>query len=111
MLPSRLPMAHALSLGQQQQLAQAATLEHLREKLERAAGGGEGPDMKMARLAMEEQQRVMQQAFQQNLLAMASHFNPGMKQLKLNNNRNGWYWAGCVGYQLVVIFYHLRSRV
>nr|XP_046208233.1 AT-rich interactive domain-containing protein 3B-like [Oncorhynchus gorbuscha] len=88
MLPSRLPMAHALSLGQQQQLAQAATLEHLREKLERAAGGGEGPDMKMARLAMEEQQRLMQQAFQQNLLAMASHFNPGMKQLKLNNNRN-----------------------
>uniref|UniRef100_A0A4W5MBR4 AT-rich interactive domain-containing protein 3 n=1 Tax=Hucho hucho TaxID=62062 RepID=A0A4W5MBR4_9TELE len=89
MLPSRLPMAHALSLGQQQQqLAQAATLEHLREKLERAAGGGEGPDRKLARLAMEEQQRLMQQAFQQNLLAMASHFNPGMKQLKLNNNRH-----------------------
>ncbi|XP_038855124.1 AT-rich interactive domain-containing protein 3B-like [Salvelinus namaycush] len=88
MLPSRLPMAHALSLGQQQQLAQAATLEHLREKLERAAGGGEGPDMTMARLAMEEQQRLMQQAFQQSLLAMASHFNPGMKQLKLNNSRH-----------------------
>uniref|UniRef100_UPI003AB090C9 AT-rich interactive domain-containing protein 3B-like n=1 Tax=Centroberyx gerrardi TaxID=166262 RepID=UPI003AB090C9 len=81
-LPSRLPMA--LALGQQQQLAQAATLEHLREKLERSAGGiaADGPERKMARLA-EEQQRLMQQAFQQNLLAMASHFNP--MNLKLNN--------------------------
>ncbi|XP_041705819.1 AT-rich interactive domain-containing protein 3A-like [Coregonus clupeaformis] len=95
MLPSRLPMAHALSLGQQQQLAQATTLEHLREKLERAAGGGgEGPDRKMARLAMEEQQRLMQQAFQQNLLAMASHFNPSMKQLILNNNNRHESTAG-----------------
>ncbi|CAB1322643.1 unnamed protein product [Coregonus sp. 'balchen'] len=86
MPPSRLPMTHALSLGQQ--LAQVANLEHLREKLERGGGGGggEGPDRKMARLTMEEQQRLMQQAFQQNLLAMASHFNPGMKQLKLINN-------------------------
>ncbi|XP_029615317.1 AT-rich interactive domain-containing protein 3A isoform X1 [Salmo trutta] len=89
MPPSRLPVANTLSLGQQQ-LAQAATLEHLREKLERGGGGGggEGPDRKMARLVMEEQQRLMQQVFQQNLLAMASHFNPGMKQLKLNNNNN-----------------------
>uniref|UniRef100_A0A667WY63 AT-rich interactive domain-containing protein 3 n=1 Tax=Myripristis murdjan TaxID=586833 RepID=A0A667WY63_9TELE len=81
-LPSRLPMA--LALGQQQQLAQAATLEHLREKLERGAGAGaaDGPERKMVRLA-EEQQRLMQQAFQQNLLAMASHFNP--LNLKLNN--------------------------
>ncbi|KAK6317761.1 hypothetical protein J4Q44_G00110520 [Coregonus suidteri] len=91
MPPSRLPMTHALSLGQQQ-LAQVANLEHLREKLERGGGGGggggggEGPDRKMARLTMEEQQRLMQQAFQRNLLAMASHFNPGMKQLKLINN-------------------------
>ncbi|XP_041829746.1 AT-rich interactive domain-containing protein 3B-like isoform X2 [Melanotaenia boesemani] len=62
----------ALSLGQQQVagLARAATLEQLREKLE-TSGGGEGPDRKMARLA-EEQQRLMQQAFQHNLLAMAS---------------------------------------
>ncbi|XP_054892508.1 AT-rich interactive domain-containing protein 3B-like isoform X1 [Poeciliopsis prolifica] len=63
----------ALSLGQQQVagLARAATLEQLREKLE-TSGGGEGPERKMARLA-EEQQRLMQQAFQHNLLAMASH--------------------------------------
>ncbi|XP_047436631.1 AT-rich interactive domain-containing protein 3B-like isoform X2 [Mugil cephalus] len=61
----------ALTLGQQQVagLARAATLEQLREKLE--TGVGEGPEKKMARLA-EEQQRLMQQAFQHNLLAMAS---------------------------------------
>ncbi|XP_039468940.1 AT-rich interactive domain-containing protein 3B isoform X1 [Oreochromis aureus] len=61
----------ALALGQQQVagLARAATLEQLREKLE--TGGGEGPERKLARLA-EEQQRLMQQAFQHNLLAMAS---------------------------------------
>uniref|UniRef100_A0A672I0I8 AT-rich interactive domain-containing protein 3 n=1 Tax=Salarias fasciatus TaxID=181472 RepID=A0A672I0I8_SALFA len=62
----------ALTLGQQQVagLARAATLEQLREKLE-TSGGAEGPERKMARLA-EEQQRLMQQAFQHNLLAMAS---------------------------------------
>ncbi|XP_055086338.1 AT-rich interactive domain-containing protein 3B-like isoform X2 [Periophthalmus magnuspinnatus] len=62
----------ALALGQQQVagLARAATLEQLREKLE-TSGGVEGPERKMARLA-EEQQRLMQQAFQHNLLAMAS---------------------------------------
>ncbi|XP_049909895.1 AT-rich interactive domain-containing protein 3B-like isoform X3 [Epinephelus moara] len=62
----------ALALGHQQVagLARAATLEQLREKLE-TSGGGEGPERKMARLA-EEQQRLMQQAFQHNLLAMAS---------------------------------------
>ncbi|KAJ0056319.1 hypothetical protein NL108_004607 [Boleophthalmus pectinirostris] len=62
----------ALALGQQQVagLARAATLEQLREKLE-TSGGMEGPERKMARLA-EEQQRLMQQAFQHNLLAMAS---------------------------------------
>ncbi|XP_023258372.1 AT-rich interactive domain-containing protein 3A-like [Seriola lalandi dorsalis] len=80
---SRLPMA--LALGQQQ-LAQAATLEHLRERLERGAGGAPAntPEKKMMQLA-EEQQRLMQQALQQNLLAMASHFNP--MNLKLNNAR------------------------
>uniref|UniRef100_A0A673A4Z9 AT-rich interactive domain-containing protein 3 n=1 Tax=Sphaeramia orbicularis TaxID=375764 RepID=A0A673A4Z9_9TELE len=80
-IPSRLPMA--LALGQQQQFAQAATLEHLRDKLERGAGGSaaDGPEKKMMRLA-EEQQRLMQQALQQNLLAMASHLKP--MNVKLN---------------------------
>ncbi|XP_013871002.1 AT-rich interactive domain-containing protein 3A [Austrofundulus limnaeus] len=70
LMAARPPLA--LSLGQQQVagLARAATLEQLREKLE-TGGGGEGPERKMARLA-EEQQRLMQQAFQHNLLAMAS---------------------------------------
>ncbi|KAK0143811.1 AT-rich interactive domain-containing protein 3A [Merluccius polli] len=44
------------------------------------AAGAEGPEKNMARLA-EEHQRLMQQAFQQNLLAMASHFSP-MNHLK-----------------------------
>ncbi|KAM3842503.1 AT-rich interactive domain-containing protein 3A-like [Diretmus argenteus] len=79
-LPSRLPMALALGQQQQQQVAQAAGLEYLREKLEREAG--DAPERKMVKLA-EEQQRLMQLSFQQNLLAMASHFNP--VNLKLNN--------------------------
>ncbi|KAM6960647.1 AT-rich interactive domain-containing protein 3B [Aplochiton taeniatus] len=83
MMPSRLPMS--LAQQQQQQLAQATALEHLREKLERGGGGAEGPERKPARLS-EEQQRLMQQAFQQNLLAMASHFNPAI--LKLNNGHD-----------------------
>lgn len=69
----------ALALGQQQVagLARAATLEQLREKLE-TGGGMEGPERKMARLA-EEQQRLMQQAFQHNLLAMASQMPMNMR--------------------------------
>ncbi|XP_077372271.1 AT-rich interactive domain-containing protein 3B-like [Festucalex cinctus] len=91
-IPSRLPMALALGQQQQhhqhhqqqQQLTQTATLEHLRERLERGVGGAvaDGPEKKMMRLA-EEQQRLMQQALQQNLLAMASHFNP--LNFKVNN--------------------------
>ncbi|XP_026142669.1 AT-rich interactive domain-containing protein 3B isoform X1 [Carassius auratus] len=57
----------ALVMGQQQMgLARAETLEQLREKLETDA-----PERKMLRLA-EEQQRLMQQAFQHNLLTMTS---------------------------------------
>ena len=84
-LPSRVPMA--LALGQQQ-LAQAATLEHLKERLERGAAA-DGPDKKMMQLA-EEQQRLMQQALQQNLLAFASHFNP--MGLKLNKGHGESPW-------------------
>ena len=87
----------ALALGQQhqqQQVAQAATIEHLRERLDRAAGGtaADGPEKKMMRLA-EEQQRLMQQALQQNLLAMASHFNP--MNLKLNNGHGQFTMLTC----------------
>ncbi|XP_031424607.1 AT-rich interactive domain-containing protein 3B isoform X2 [Clupea harengus] len=101
MLAARPPLA--LALGQQQLggLARATTLEQLREKLETgaaaaglggmagfggamaaaaaaAAGLGEGPERKMARLA-EEQQRLLQQAFQHNLLAMASQVPMNMR--------------------------------
>ncbi|MEQ2286224.1 hypothetical protein AMECASPLE_000219 [Ameca splendens] len=80
------PMAlsHHQQPSHPNQLAQAATLEQLRERLDRAAGGApvDGPEKKMMRLA-EDQQRLMQQALQQNLLAVASHFNP--MSLKLNN--------------------------
>ncbi|KAL2093365.1 hypothetical protein ACEWY4_010677 [Coilia grayii] len=87
MLPGRLPLA--LALGHQQQLARAATLEQLRERLETGMGGLgaalggaggalEGQERSMARLA-EEQQRILQQAFQHNLLAMASQVNPALR--------------------------------
>lgn len=92
MLPNGLPMA--LALGQQQ-LAQAATLEHLKEKLERGVMTGSaanGPEKKMKQLA-EEQQRLMQQALQQNLLALATHFNP--MGLKVNSGQ-GEFPQGCV---------------
>ncbi|XP_007246657.2 AT-rich interactive domain-containing protein 3B isoform X1 [Astyanax mexicanus] len=90
MLPGRLPLALALG-HQQQQLARAATLEQLRERLETGMGAAamatsaaamEAPERKMARLA-EEQQRLLQQAFQQNLLAMASQVNPA--NLRMNS--------------------------
>lgn len=81
LLAARAP-AMALALGPQQVagLARAATLEQLREKLETGTGlgGSEGPERKMARLA-EEQQRLMQQALQHNLLAMASHMPMSMR--------------------------------
>ncbi|XP_031420536.1 AT-rich interactive domain-containing protein 3B isoform X2 [Clupea harengus] len=81
MLPGRL----ALALGHQQQLARAATLDQLRERLEMGMAGmgvgtAEGQERSMARMA-EEQQRLLQQAFQHNLLAMASQVNPAAMRL------------------------------
>lgn len=99
-LPSGLPMA--LAFGQQQ-LTQAATLEHLKEKLERGAAAGSaanGPEKKMKQLA-EEQQRLMQQALQQNLLALASHFNP--MGLKVNSGQ-GEFPPQCVMVLVVALF-------
>uniref|UniRef100_H3AH22 AT-rich interactive domain-containing protein 3 n=1 Tax=Latimeria chalumnae TaxID=7897 RepID=H3AH22_LATCH len=65
-LPNRITIPVSLA-SQQAAVARAATLEQLREKLET----GEPPEKKIARMA-EEQQRLVQQAFQQNLLAMAT---------------------------------------
>ncbi|KAK1157895.1 AT-rich interactive domain-containing protein 3A-like [Acipenser oxyrinchus oxyrinchus] len=80
MLSSRLPMAMALGNQQMSGLARAATLEQLREKLET----GEPPERKMARVA-EEQQRLIQHAFQQNLLAMATQMP---MNIRINNRED-----------------------
>lgn len=79
-MPSRLPVALAghpvvaaqaaavqAAAAQAAVAAQAAALEQLREKLE----SGEPPEKKMA-LVTDEQQRLMQRAIQQNLLAMTA---------------------------------------
>ncbi|XP_046872788.1 AT-rich interactive domain-containing protein 3A isoform X1 [Hypomesus transpacificus] len=81
-LASRLPLSlgghHAAAQAVAAQAAvQAAALEQLREKLE----SGEPPEKKMMRMA-EEQQRLMQNALQQNLLAMATQLP---MNIKLNN--------------------------
>nr|XP_034973107.1 AT-rich interactive domain-containing protein 3A-like [Zootoca vivipara] len=77
-VPGRLPVSLAghpaiaaqavqAAAAQAAAVAQAAALEHLREKLE----SGEPPEKKMA-LVTDEQQRLMQRALQQNLLAMTA---------------------------------------
>lgn len=79
-MPSRLPVSLAghpvvaaqaaavqAAAAQAAVAAQAAALEQLREKLE----SGEPPEKKMA-LVTDEQQRLMQRAIQQNLLAMTA---------------------------------------
>ncbi|KAL8177715.1 UNVERIFIED_CONTAM: AT-rich interactive domain-containing protein 3A [Gekko kuhli] len=79
-VPSRLPVSLAghpvvaaqaaavqAAAAQAAVAAQAAALEQLREKLE----AGEPPEKKMA-LSSDEQQRLMQRAIQQNLLAMTA---------------------------------------
>lgn len=69
-VPSRVPVnltGHSMVAAQV--AAQAAALEQLREKLE----SGEPPEKKLA-LGSEEQQRLVQRAIQQNLLAMTTQF-------------------------------------
>ncbi|XP_053558794.1 AT-rich interactive domain-containing protein 3A [Bombina bombina] len=67
-VPPRIPVSMAgHSMVAAQVAAQAAALEHLREKLE----SGEPPEKKMA-MGNEEQQRLMQRALQHNLLAMTA---------------------------------------
>ncbi|KAM8960202.1 AT-rich interactive domain-containing protein 3C [Pelodytes ibericus] len=69
-----LPGSHAMHA------MQAAALEQLREKLE----SDEPPEKKMAMMA-EEQQRLMQHALQQNLLAMAAQLP---MNIKINSRDN-----------------------
>lgn len=67
-------MAAQAAAAQAAAAVQAAALEQLREKLE----SGEPPEKKMMMVA-EEQQRIMQQALQQNLLAMATQLPLNIK--------------------------------
>ncbi|XP_026545431.1 AT-rich interactive domain-containing protein 3C [Notechis scutatus] len=77
-VPSRIAIPVSLAghhlVAAQAAASQAAALEQLREKLETS----EPPEKKMA-LVAEEQQRLVQQALQQNLLAMASQFPVNIK--------------------------------
>uniref|UniRef100_A0A8C0J2G5 AT-rich interactive domain-containing protein 3 n=1 Tax=Chelonoidis abingdonii TaxID=106734 RepID=A0A8C0J2G5_CHEAB len=78
-VPSRITIpvslaGHHIAAAQAAAASQAAALEQLREKLET----GEPPEKKMTLMA-EEQQRLMQHALQQNLLAMASQFPMNIK--------------------------------
>ncbi|XP_069758722.1 AT-rich interactive domain-containing protein 3B-like isoform X2 [Narcine bancroftii] len=88
--PSRIHIP--LALGGHPSATQTITLEQLREKLE----SGEPPEKRMARFS-EDQQRLMQQALQQNLFAMATHVPMSIKingkddrqELSLNLSTNG----------------------
>ncbi|XP_075771876.1 AT-rich interactive domain-containing protein 3A-like isoform X2 [Pelodiscus sinensis] len=72
-VPSRIAIPVSLA-GHHLAASQAAALEQLREKLET----GEPPEKKLA-LRAEEQQRLVQHALQQNLLAMAAQFPVNIK--------------------------------
>ncbi|CAM5112531.1 unnamed protein product [Eretmochelys imbricata] len=73
-VPSRIAIPVSLAGHHVAAASQAAALEQLREKLDT----GEPPEKKVALMA-EEQQRLMQRALQQNLLAMASQFPRNIK--------------------------------
>ncbi|XP_059581313.1 AT-rich interactive domain-containing protein 3C isoform X2 [Alligator mississippiensis] len=73
-VPGRLTIPVSLAGHHLAAASQAAALEQLREKLET----GEPPEKKMALMA-EEQQRLVQHALQQNLLAMASQLPMSVK--------------------------------
>ncbi|XP_074863138.1 AT-rich interactive domain-containing protein 3B isoform X2 [Carettochelys insculpta] len=65
-MPNRIAMPVTLANQQATAAARTATLEQLRERLE----AGEPPEKKLSRMT-EEEQRLVQQAFQRNLFNMA----------------------------------------
>lgn len=93
-MPSRLPVSlagHPVVAAQAAAVqvaaaAQAAALEQLREKLE----SGEPPEKKMA-LVTDEQQRLMQRALQQNLLAMTAQL-PMSIRINSQGTRSPGQW-------------------
>uniref|UniRef100_A0A8C5QVN9 AT-rich interactive domain-containing protein 3 n=1 Tax=Leptobrachium leishanense TaxID=445787 RepID=A0A8C5QVN9_9ANUR len=81
-VPPRLPVGlTGHSMVAAQVAAQAAALEHLREKLE----SGEPPEKKMT-LGAEEQQRLMQRAIQHNILAMTAQLP---MNIRINSQAEG----------------------
>lgn len=80
-VPNRL--AVPVSLAGQQAGTRTATLEQLRERLE----SGEPPEKKAPRLS-EEEQRLVQQAFQRSLFTMARQL-----PMKIRINGRGERWA------------------
>ncbi|XP_068127330.1 AT-rich interactive domain-containing protein 3A [Hyperolius riggenbachi] len=81
-VPSRIPVTLAgHSMVAAQVAAQAAALEQLREKLE----SGEPPEKKLS-LGPEDQQRLVQRAIQQNLLAMTTQFP---MNIRINSQAEG----------------------
>lgn len=80
-VPNRL--AAPVTLAGQQASTRTATLEQLRERLE----SGEPPEKRTARLS-EEEQRLVQQAFQRNLLSVARQL-----PMKIRVNGRGGCWA------------------
>lgn len=80
-VPNRL--AVPVTLAGQQAGTRSATLEQLRERLE----SGEPPEKKTSRLS-EEEQRLVQQAFQRNFFSMARQL-----PMKIRVNGRGECWA------------------
>lgn len=94
-MPSRLPVSlagHPVVAAQAAAVqvaaaAQAVALEQLREKLE----SGEPPEKKMA-LVTDEQQRLMQRALQQNLLAMTAQLPMSIRINSQGTRSPGQCW-------------------
>lgn len=79
-VPNRLAVPVTLA---GQQATRTATLEQLRERLE----SGEPPEKKASKLS-EEEQRLVQQAFQRNFFSMARQL-----PMKIRVNGRGECWA------------------
>lgn len=83
-VPNRL--AVPVALAGQQATTRTATLEQLRERLE----SGEPPEKKTSRLS-EEEQRLVQQAFQRNFFSMARQLP---MKIRINGRGERWPRAG-----------------
>jgi len=85
---------HAAAIAAQAAAAQTATLGQLKEKMEST----EPPQKKMMMVA-EEQQKIMENAFQQNLIAMATQL-----PLNIKVNNRGEILSGRLHEAHIVLF-------